>query len=672
MNQILVAGYRIIQLLSGNDNEKKYLAEDTSNLHSLPVILTQLNSINDDLEELERIQHSFLSEAELLIRISKGHNQIQNLLNAFEKDNIFYLIKELVGGDSIESKIGKNILLSEQEIIDILIEVLEIIEFIHGNGVIHGNIRPKNIIFRKSDNKLVLTDFGAIKQVITNIIDDPLYAPMEQNYGKSLLNSDIYTLGIIAIVALTGLPVEEITSLNSPKNLFTGEIIWRNRTRKVSNQLAKIINKMVRTDYRDRYQSATEVLRDLHQIQKGEPQPFFSRFNRLKLVLISLILSATTIGVLSWLIPVSNNLTYSLENAAKPFYEQGVVEYAKSNYQGAVNKFTQAIEKYPEYSQAYNRRADAFYNIGNYDKALEDSTTAIRLNPEDANAYYDRGFSLYTIGEYNGALIDYRKAIKINSENASAYYGRGLARSMIKEKDKAIEDFTKAISLNPQYGAAYLERGIVRLQLGQKSEALQDMDEAIKLDTVLPTAYYERAKVNNALNQKQAAIEDLSKAIELDSKYLEAYIARGDIHKDLGDNPKAIADYSKVLEIDPKFAAAYLHRGMYYFYLSNPEQAIEDYTKAIELDPKEAAAYNNRANAYLFMGDYNQAMVDYTKAIEANPDYALAYFNRATLGTDLGKVPQAIEDFQKAADLFLANGEQNNYNDAMAKIKAFN
>lgn len=149
-------------------------------------------------------------------------------------------------------------------------DIVEVLQFIHGFGVIHRDIKPGNIMRRDADGRLVLIDFGAVKQLETQIADLPEtftvvigtsgYAPPEQLLGQPVLNSDIYALGMIGIQALVGLPAVQIH-----KNLETKEAIWRDRVQ-VSDKLAAILDKMVAYRHQERYQSAMEVSKDLQQI----------------------------------------------------------------------------------------------------------------------------------------------------------------------------------------------------------------------------------------------------------------------------------------------------------------------------------------------------------------------------------------------------------------------
>ncbi|HAJ60426.1 MAG TPA: hypothetical protein DCP31_15110 [Cyanobacteria bacterium UBA8543] len=125
------------------------------------------------------------------------------------------------------------------------------------------------MIRRKSDNKLVLIDFGAVKEISTQLtevnektnltvgIGTKGYTPSEQAAGNPKFNSDIYALGMIAIQALTAKHPSQL-----PENHDTGEILWQDKA-EVSPELAAVLNKMIRSNFRDRYQSATEVLEAL-------------------------------------------------------------------------------------------------------------------------------------------------------------------------------------------------------------------------------------------------------------------------------------------------------------------------------------------------------------------------------------------------------------------------
>ena len=143
------------------------------------------------------------------------------------------------------------------EVIRLLIEILEILEFVHQQNVIHRDVNPDNLIRRSQDGKLVLIDFGAVKlstTVVTNVnsninvtvaIGTRGYFPSEQANGNPRLSSDIYAVGIIGIQAVTGLLPNQLTFDDN-----TNEIVWRNQA-SISADLGDVLDKMVRYDFRD-------------------------------------------------------------------------------------------------------------------------------------------------------------------------------------------------------------------------------------------------------------------------------------------------------------------------------------------------------------------------------------------------------------------------------------
>jgi eukaryotic-like serine/threonine-protein kinase len=132
---------------------------------------------------------------------------------------------------------------------------------------------------RRQDSKIVLIDFGAVKEVNTMMVNTQGktgfsvaigtdgYMPSEQATGQPKLCSDVYAVGMLGIQALTGLQPHEL-----PKDPTDGEVIWRNWAN-VSENLALVLNKMVTYHFRDRYLSAAEALQALQSPQPQRQPP---------------------------------------------------------------------------------------------------------------------------------------------------------------------------------------------------------------------------------------------------------------------------------------------------------------------------------------------------------------------------------------------------------------
>ena len=221
-------------------------------------------------------QRLFAQEADALKKIGE-HDQIPRLIDYFEEDGAFYLIREYVTGHPLTEELPPHHFWTETEIVALLREVLTILQFIHGQEVIHLDIKPDNLIRRQQDNHLVLVDFGAVKRfpgVAENSVESVNsngspgtsgYMSTEQARGKPRPSSDIYALGAIAIQALTG-----IDPKNLPDDPETGEISWQQRVR-IGAGLEAILTKMVRYHFKDRYKTATEAMQALDELVPTAP-----------------------------------------------------------------------------------------------------------------------------------------------------------------------------------------------------------------------------------------------------------------------------------------------------------------------------------------------------------------------------------------------------------------
>lgn len=197
--------------------------------------------------------------------ISK-HPQIPQLLAHFGQDNWQYLVLEFIEGQDLAQILQAEGAFSETQIRHLLNSLLPVLEFIHDRNVIHGDVKPENII-RRPDGQFVLVDFAAAK-FATRIplektrasVGNHEYIAPEQGKGKAFFASDLYSLGVICIHLLT---------MVSPFELFdVGEDAWVWRdyliNNRVSDELGGILDKLLQNATKRRYQSAAEVLKDLN------------------------------------------------------------------------------------------------------------------------------------------------------------------------------------------------------------------------------------------------------------------------------------------------------------------------------------------------------------------------------------------------------------------------
>ncbi len=271
LNQLLGGRYRVVQVLGEGGLAKTYIVEDHHRRGHPQCVVKILKPESNAPNCMLTAKHFFQQEAEILEKLGQ-HDQIPRSLAYFEENQEFYLVQELIEGHSLSKELPLFHCWSESQVIQMLQDVLPILEFVHSYGVIHRDIKPNNLIRRTQDGRLVLIDFGAVKQVRgpwittqeshnskTISIGTPGYMPTEQLRGKPRLNSDIYALGMLGIQALTG--VDPLYLQEDEE----GEVIWQDRA-EVSEELTAILTKMVRSHFPDRYQSATQVLQALQSL----------------------------------------------------------------------------------------------------------------------------------------------------------------------------------------------------------------------------------------------------------------------------------------------------------------------------------------------------------------------------------------------------------------------
>ena len=268
---LLKERYRLLQVLGSGGFGMTYRAEDTLRPGHPTCVVKHLLPARQDTKFLQTARRLFKTEAEILEKLG-SHDQIPQLLASFEDGDEFYLVEELIEGHPLSQELQSGEPNSQSQIINILKDSLEVLSFIHGYRVIHRDIKPSNMIRRSRDERLVLIDFGAVKQMqppsldeldFTIAIGTRGYSPPEQLAGHPGLNSDIYALGMIAIQAATGVRPHQLQ-----QDPTTGTVIWRSLT-SIQPELAEIIDRMVRYYFNERYQSAAEVLHDLQPFLAG-------------------------------------------------------------------------------------------------------------------------------------------------------------------------------------------------------------------------------------------------------------------------------------------------------------------------------------------------------------------------------------------------------------------
>lgn len=547
--------YEVIKKLGNCDAIQTYLVKDRDLPSQNQYVIKQIGlrssadpefavALSDRFKQLEKLN---------------GHGQIPKLLASFSEDESFYVVQEYVEGHNLSDEIKPNRLWSETRVLDLLIESLEILEFVHRQDLAHLNLQPSNLKRRQQDSKLVLIDFGILQTPelaerlgqIRPMSGIPGYYPVDPRGDRSPFSCDLYAIGMMGIQALTGIHPSYLTI-----DRKTGEIIWRFTISDrpmvpVSDDLARILSKLVRHGSGQRYGSATEVLEDLRALkQPVSPQPPSWLTNRRLLTggLIGLV-GLASLGIWSY---------FRLE---------------QSRQTQICNTSLTASASDVELVVAANR-------------VLEACNLVIDRDPDNAQALKNRGQSLLLLWKnestdaekiLNRANEDFQAASQLRSSDPQALFYLG---------------FTQLLKSDPIYPETY--RQAIDLYLKQESSSLEDSDLPILAELL---NFLVRQNLTQSTYEQADALFQTARAANPGSTNLS--FNHGAFNARAGNYRDAIRIFREVLARDTQsqnsrlwltqgFAALLLGR-------SGLPDALDAFNRALEIKSSDPIASSYKA-----------------------------------------------------------------------------
>ncbi|MEG4351918.1 serine/threonine-protein kinase [Microcoleus sp. LAD1_D3] len=281
-NLLLKGRYRVFHTLGQSLTCRTFLAVDEDQPSHPRCVIQQFCGSAAAADGGTHQNRAFGGSASVLDELGK-HPQIPKLLASFEVEGCQYLVQEYIEGRNLADRLSEKGVVKEIQIWYLLSELLPVLQFVHENQLIHGDIKPSNIIHRKTPQAspalagkedlhplsqesagLVLVDFGAAIPANSGplktktVTGSAEYAAPEQIKGQAIKSSDIYSLGVTCIHLLTGM---------SPFDLFDIKAeswAWRHYLKvPVSGRLGRILDKMVQREPSKRYRSTEAILTDM-------------------------------------------------------------------------------------------------------------------------------------------------------------------------------------------------------------------------------------------------------------------------------------------------------------------------------------------------------------------------------------------------------------------------
>jgi formylglycine-generating enzyme required for sulfatase activity/aminoglycoside phosphotransferase (APT) family kinase protein len=230
---------------------------------------------NDALRESHRLQA--LRSAKDAIKVE--HRNVAQVISVDEGDYYIYMVSKFVEGHTLRARLESGMKFSQEEALEIALQVARALRAGHDKDVYHGDIKPENI-FIDSEGQALVTDFGLAKSAEIDksggskqslFMGSPQYmAPEQFDAEPPDARTDIYALGIVLYEMLTGvLPFGGSTAFairdahlaGSPK--LVTEIDGN-----LSPTVAKLIAKMTAKEPDKRYQGMTQLINDMIDLKQ--------------------------------------------------------------------------------------------------------------------------------------------------------------------------------------------------------------------------------------------------------------------------------------------------------------------------------------------------------------------------------------------------------------------
>ncbi|PKC02216.1 hypothetical protein RhiirA5_454560 [Rhizophagus irregularis] len=341
-----------------------------------------------------------------------------------------------------------------------------------------------------------------------------------------------------------------------------------------------------------------------------------------------------------------------------PAYQNVIKELEEKNYEQAILKCKEYVEKFPK---TYTMRcilAYAYRNIHYYEKANLYLNEAIKLKKKNPIAYYIRGEIFFRQGQYELAIFDLNTSINYKFKNnvsiilGNSYFLKAENQEKHQEKDNdyncALKNYNITLKDNPSNYLCLKNCAYIYANQENYLNALDMLNKLlaiIKQNDSLILCYY--GEILNNLKRYDESIIYFTKAYNIDPENTHVIIKRAITYYLLQEYDNALLDLKRVIKLDSSSCIAYYYKGLTYYTMENVNNALKAFDKCIELDPNDNLSkmitYHlrdlsddndlnipniNDDNSLLFMKckiyiklkKYDEAMLDLNRLFELNND----------------------------------------------------
>ena len=616
----------------------------------------------------------------------RNEPRVAAVYDFLETQDEFFLVMEFVEGETLRQRLARPIQL--QEFLHIAGQCAEALVAANDRGILHGDIKPENIMLTPAGQVKIL-DFGVAKQILGSDDDvtidragtlsgTPAYMAPEILLRKPTDGrADIFSLGIVFYESLTGRHPFRADSFSVTSDRIRGEKPTPAHTFNpdVSAPLESILQRMLAKKPSDRYANARELLADLDHLQSGITPARLLRLlplqQRKASVRKGFLLGAAAVAFLAVLsqVPQIKRLwdgtarpavihlvvlplrTFSTDVKDRAFCDGlsealalWLAQFGDKSRLDVVppsevrDKSVQNVEQARKNFGANRVLEGTVSQSGSQARVvytLVDATTgktlggsAITTSNADRFVIEDR--LVASVAHTLGMESKPEDRVNQGTHEPAAYdyylLGRGYLQDYHKPEnvDSAIDVFKHALERDPNYARAYAG-------LGQ--------------------SYWRKYGQTQARSWVLLAQKACQRAVELDNDLAIAHNCLGVVSSGTGKHQQAAEEFRHAATLEPGNDDALLGLAEAFESLGKPQEAESYFKKAIELQPQYWGGYARLGNFYFAAARYKDAEEQYRQLVKLVPEGDFGYSNLGAAYLAEGRYGESIAQFERGLTL---------------------
>jgi tetratricopeptide (TPR) repeat protein/tRNA A-37 threonylcarbamoyl transferase component Bud32 len=717
-----VAGrFVILKLLGTGGMGQVYQAQDTK-LKRVVAIKRMAPRLQHD----ERDRRRFLREAQQASALN--HPNIAGIYDVIEEEGEIFLIMEYVEGTPLRLVMHNSV--SPEQFFDLAIQGMEALNAAHEKGILHGDIKPENIMLTP-EGRVKILDFGVARRfslgdseatltaetLTASISGTPAYmAPevlMQKPYDG---RADLFSMGLVYYEMLGGQQPFETDSIAGT----LASVLHKDPPRleelspKVSASLSSVVHTLLEKNPTRRYASARDVLIDLRRVQHGETPVFTygfaaegkkdrkqTKFQFAKRILTAITVAATLFLVMALLMKRSvlrNGSSQTGTKAAQTAGEKAttlvllpfdaisddpkLTAFGNGLVDTLTAKLAQLSENHP--LQVVSGGELRQKNVSGLAEARQEfgADTGLRVTLQQSGDLVRVSYSLtdaksakvVKAGALDAPVTDPFAIEDALTKAVAAALGYSL------RPDESRELGFHGTSMPDAYRYYTQARGYLEDagKAANVDSAIILLGQALKIDTNygraeadLGSAYWAKYLATKDKSLIAKSRQACSKAIDLGNAGAAGHVCLGVIESGTGEYEDAVDQFQRAVQLEPANEDSYIGLGGAYERLGKPQDAEKTYKKVVQLRPNYWRGYNLLGAFYLRQAQYDDAAQMFQSVIQHTPESFRGYANLGATYLYEGKYAEAIKPLEQSLAIHPTADTYSNVGTAYYYLRRF-